>query len=305
MIDNLEISISIENAENNSVGSYFALLDMPGEFFIIQREDSQFYFLCTNDCPIKNICHSFDWYIVSKNKFNNELIIGAGLAEGDGAQGEIYRLKDLVTLNLWRDILSFTFESEFVRQFFPYTNHFKGKIRLDDALCFYIHDYYPVNNQNKITTFQKKVSNLVFRFKEGKQSALVAKLFSLAIMRMPFIKELKNPILIPIPAATRERNIERFARFNYLLSKRLKIEDGFKATWIREDREQFKGKKDQDKLSNLNFIEKYIRGKDVILVDDIITTGDSFVQMKRKLEMMGADSVIGIFFGKTISKLKD
>lgn len=238
MIDNLEISISFENAENNSVGSYFALLDMPGEFLIIQREDSQFYFLCTNDCPIENICHSFDWYIVSKNKFNNEVIIGAGLAEGDGAQGEIYRLKDLVTLNLWRDILSFTFESDFVRQFFPYTNHFKGKIRLDDALCFYIHDYYPVNNQNKITTFQKKVSNLVFRFKEGKQSALVAKLFSLAIMRMPFFKELKNPILIPIPAATRERNIQRFARFNYLLSRRLKIEDGFKATWIREDRER-------------------------------------------------------------------
>lgn len=30
---------------------------------------------------------------------------------------------------------------------------------------------------------------------------------------MPFFKEMNDPILIPIPAATRERNIARFARF--------------------------------------------------------------------------------------------
>lgn len=33
MIDNLEISISIENAENNSMGSYFAL----SESFLVKQ----------------------------------------------------------------------------------------------------------------------------------------------------------------------------------------------------------------------------------------------------------------------------
>ena len=69
---------------------------------------------------------------------------------------------------------------------------------------------------------------------------------------MPFYKEkAANAVLIPIPAATRERNAARFARFCSLLSRRLKITDGFRATWIREDREQMKGTHGLDKLSNL------------------------------------------------------
>lgn len=154
----------------------------------------------------------------------------------------------------------------------------------------------------KIFPLTKKVSNLVFRFKEGKQGALVAKLFSLAIMRMPFFNELKQPVLIPIPAATRERNQQRFGQFSYLLAKRLKIEDGFRATWINEDREQLKGKVSQDKLSNLTFNSKYIKDKDVLLIDDIFTTGESFIQMKRKLMDLGASSIVGLFLGKTVSR---
>ncbi len=300
MIDNIRISIPIEEAEVNDVGNYFEFLKLPGEFLLIQQEDSQFYFLCTDSCPIEKICLSFDWYIVSQDRFNESLLIGAGLAGEDHTEGEVYRLKDEQTLSLWRDILHFTFLSSFVRQFFPYTNHFKGKLRVDNALCFYIHDYYPVSHQKEISTYQKKVSNLVFRFKEGNQSALVAKLFSLAILRMPFFKDLENPVLIPIPAATRERNIQRFARFNYLLAKRLKIEDGYKAIWIKEDREQMKGQTNQDKIFNLDFSIRYIKGKNVLLVDDIFTTGDSFIQIKRKLAELGAKSVIGLFFGKTV-----
>lgn len=302
MIDNLEISIPASEAAENDVGNYFQLLKLSGEFLIIQKEDSQFYFLCSKDCPIEKICLSFDWYIVSKDRFNDSLIIGAGLAGQDHAEGEVYRVKDETTLTLWRDIIYFTFESNFVRQFFPYTNHFKGKMRVDGSLCFYIHDYYPVSHYRDISIHQKKVSNLVFRFKEGKQSALVAKLFSLAILRMPFLKELINPILIPIPAATKERNIQRFAQFIYLLSKRLKIEDGFKAIFIKEDREQLKGLTHQDKLYNLDFNTKYIKGKDILLIDDIFTTGESFIQLKKKLIDLGANSVIGLFFGKTMKR---
>lgn len=119
-------------------------------------------------------------------------------------------------------------------------------------------------------------------------------------MRMPFIKELENPILIPIPAATRQRNQDRFGQFTYLLAKRLKIEDGFRATWISEDREQMKGTVNNDKLANLVFHSQYIKDKDILLIDDILTTGESFIQMKRKFMELGAKSVVGLFFGKTV-----
>ena len=74
---------------------------MPGEFLVIQKEDGMFYFLCSHDCPIEKISRSFDWYIVSKDKFNDHLTIGIGLADKEPIEGELYRLQDETTLNLY------------------------------------------------------------------------------------------------------------------------------------------------------------------------------------------------------------
>lgn len=74
---------------------------------------------------------------------------------------------------------------------------------------------------------QKKVTNLVFRFKEGASALLAAKLFSLAISRMRYFDNLEEPILIPLPASTKERHRQRFESFCGELSRRLIIDDGF------------------------------------------------------------------------------
>lgn len=305
MIEDLHISVPLCEVPEAQVGNYFTLSRMPGEFLIIQKPDNTFYFLCSRDCDIVRICESFDWYIVSKDAFNDRLNIGIGLADKESIDGEVYRVQDEATLSLWRDILRFTFDSDFVRRFFPYNTRFKGKMRIDGALCFYIHDYYPMRCKG-IAVEDRKTSNLVFRFKEGQQAALVAKIFSLCIARMPFYKEkAANAVLIPIPAATRERNAARFARFCSLLSRRLKITDGFRATWIREDREQMKGTHGLDKLSNLIFHPVYFQGRDVFLVDDIVSTGENFTQMKRRLMQLGANSVTGLFLGRTVKMGKE
>lgn len=305
MIEDLHISVPLNEVPEAQVGNYFTLSQMPGEFLIIQKPDNTFYFLCSRECDIVRICESFDWYIVSKDAFNDRLSIGIGLADKESIDGKVYRVQDEATLSLWRDILRFTFDSDFVRRFFPYNTRFKGKMRIDGALCFYIHDYYPTRCKN-IGVEDRKTSNLVFRFKEGQQAALVAKIFSLCIARMPFYKEkAANAVLIPIPAATRERNAARFARFCSLLSRRLKITDGFRATWIREDREQMKGTHGLDKLSNLIFHPVYFQGRDVFLVDDIVSTGENFTQMKRRLVQLGANSVTGLFLGRTVKMGKE
>ena len=111
MIENLTISISFSEVEEAHVGNYFHLSEMSGEFLIIQKPDNTFYFLCSNDCDIVGICQSFDWYIVSKDAFNDRLIIGIGLSDKESINGELYRVQDETTLILWRDILRFTFAS--------------------------------------------------------------------------------------------------------------------------------------------------------------------------------------------------
>lgn len=100
MIENLTISVSFSEVEEAHISNYFRLSEMSGEFLIIQRSDNTFYFLCTNNCDIVSICQSFDWYIVSKDTFNDHLIIGIGLSDKESINGELYRVQDETTLTL-------------------------------------------------------------------------------------------------------------------------------------------------------------------------------------------------------------
>ena len=105
MIENLTISVSFSEVEEAHVGNYFRLSEMSGEFLIIQKPDNTFHFLCTNDCDIVSICQSFDWYIVSKDAFNDRLIIGIGLSDKESINGELYRVQDETTLTLWLSLI--------------------------------------------------------------------------------------------------------------------------------------------------------------------------------------------------------
>ena len=58
--------------------------------------------------------------------------------------------------------------------------------------------------------------------------------------------------------------------------------------------------KGKDTLGNLQFIRRYIKGRHVLLLDDVFTTGESFRQLQRKMKQLGALSVIGVFLGKTV-----
>ena len=94
MIEDLHISVPLSEVPEAQVGNYFTLSEMPGEFLIIQKPDNTFYFLCSRECDIVRICESFDWYIVSKDAFNDRLSIGIGLADKESIDGEVYRVQD-------------------------------------------------------------------------------------------------------------------------------------------------------------------------------------------------------------------
>ena len=78
-------------------------------------------------------------------------------------------------------------------------------------------------------------------------------------------------------------NGRRFTRFCRELAKRLDIADGFRTLWIEFDREKMKGTIGKNKIENLTFDRIHIKGKHVLLVDDVITTGTSLVQIGKKL----------------------
>ena len=300
MIENSIISVDAGQVDASSVGRYFRMHDKPGDFLLRQNDDGDFYFICSDDFPIEEVCDENEWYIAHRARFNDRLSIGIGLADHFRLDGEVYRAPDDTVLALWRDILTFVFEGDAAAPFFPLTSHFTESVQPDGDVCYHIHDYVPVSRDVKVTPHDKRVANLVFRWKEGKSGVLIAKLFALAISRMEFFRVAQNPILIPVPASSRERNTARYALFCGRLSRYLKIEDGFCAVWVGKDRQQLKGTRGHNKIANLVFHKEYIVGRDIFLVDDIFTTGESYRQVKRKLLDLGALSVVGLFLGKTV-----
>lgn len=273
------------------------------ELTLVIRKEGIMYFLCGDMREFLELCLAHGWHVVSHQPFNDAMEIGLCLMEA-GKHAGWYSLGQSSERNaVYREVLEYTFERGKRQDFYPYETLFKGKCVIDGHTCHYLHDYYPTWMEKK-DEHQKRVSNLIFRFKEGGHCGeLVAQILALAMLHAGFEKGGKDTVLIPIPASTRERQRKRFPVVCYYLSRELGIMDGYKAIWIAEDREELKGrdKSGSEILSNLEFTKRYIRGKHVVLLDDVLTTGANFLHLSRKMKEMGAVSVSGVFLGKTVS----
>lgn len=277
-------------------------VDLRCKYVIRFEDDGKFYFLCDKRSGYEARFASYGWYIVSQTDFNASLTIGMGLYESGHLAGYMYYQLPEEEAQFWNSVLIFTFFNKFHQAFFPLDNRFQGFFRLDDSLCLYLYDYCPVRRNDKITLEGKKVSNMIFRFKNGEETDLTVKLFSIAMSRIRVIQENKHrAVLIPIPASTREKNRIRYEDFCRKLSADSGVTDGYSAITLTTDRRQLKGTHGQDKTANLEFHPEYFKDKCVLLIDDLLTTGEGFTQTRRKLIEHGARFVIGIFLAKTIA----
>ncbi len=79
------------------LGNYFDIekdmMQVSGKFLLVRDEESNFYFLCTDDCDIELLYRAYDWYIVSSGRFNDRLRIGMGLAGEDAYGSEMFRIE--------------------------------------------------------------------------------------------------------------------------------------------------------------------------------------------------------------------
>lgn len=272
----------------------------PGNELVIYLKDGGVFYFITNDyAEMKDISRAYNWFISSYQPFNNNYVIGVGLMNTDGSKGWIGQAKTLDRLSMLRDILIFSSAGGLKTYFYPTDTEFKGDITIDGSKCYYLHDYLPTHIESR-NMHQKQVRNLIFRFKEGGFCGkLVAKIISLCMAHIDYIRDPEQTVLIPIPASTQDRHRKRFSVLCYHLSRWLNVQDGFSAIWIKYERAESKGKSKKRILTNLNINRRYIEGKHVLLFDDVITSGQSFIQLKRALLNLGARSVTGLFLAKT------
>ena len=295
------------NNRNEEDGQSYAspaiiLSQTKGEFLIVCPDDSdKFYFLCKMDCDLLVTCETVGWMIVYHQVFNKDLVIGMGLADPNLSHISIFRTKDEDTCDIWHSILEFVFLKGLINyDYFTYETSFTGHDVIHDIEYHYIHDYYPLFCKN-VSKQARQARNCVYAFKDGEKPWLWAKVFALCISKLPCFASIKdNAVLVPIPASSKKSHNMSFSRFCRNLAERLDVADGFRTLWIEYDRDEMKGTVGENKIENLTFNRKYIQGKHVLLIDDVITTGASLVQIGKKLLELGAISVRGVFMARTI-----
>jgi ATP-dependent DNA helicase RecQ len=163
---------------------------------------------------------------------------------------------------------------------------------------FYIHDYYTKNQFSEVDGNISAIRRMVYDFKDGRNSISIANLFAEAIRSQSL--NLQNTCLVVIPASNQDKTVIRYNAFCTALSTLLGISNTFEAI-TTEPHESTKGTSGGDKIKYFNFNNTLYRNKNVLLIDDVRTSGTTYIQVLTKLMSTGASNVTGIFLAKTVS----
>lgn len=164
------------------------------------------------------------------------------------------------------------------------------------AYCF---DYYPKNRFPSVTAQQEADRRAVWNFKDGSYSYGLNRLAD--FLDGNFTREeMKNVVVCVIPASTQYKNDIRYKTMCAKIAEKLPVINGYNYITINTDRSDSRTQKSSDTVWNLSFSSS-VRGKTVVLFDDITTRGTSFIQVANKLKEVGASNVHGFFLGKTLS----
>jgi predicted amidophosphoribosyltransferase len=164
------------------------------------------------------------------------------------------------------------------------------------AYCF---DYYPKNRFPNVTAQQEADRRAVWNFKDGSYTYGLNRLAD--FLDANFTKEeMKNVVVCVIPASTQYKNNIRYKTMCTKIAEKFPVINGYNYITIDTDRSDSRTQKSSDTVWNLSFSSS-VRGKTVVLFDDITTRGTSFIQVANKLKEAGASNVHGFFLGKTLS----
>lgn len=177
--------------------------------------------------------------------------------------------------------------------------------------CLCIHEYYPKNAYgSNVTHAQQNVRDTVYSFKDKFNDKSITQRLSArttvsnavcSVINKLYPGEQHNLWFCTAQASTPEAAKKRFKEFCQMVSTASGIHDGFElitVTGVKASASTGGGTRGD--ISNLSFDSNKIKGKRIILFDDIITSGKTMGAIRNKLLDNGAISVDCIAYGKTV-----
>jgi hypothetical protein len=172
---------------------------------------------------------------------------------------------------------------------------------------FSAYNYAPFNS-GALSQEYLKVRLLVWHFKNDSphiteqmhNEALDSVVILLSeILKRTFGELLNNLTLVCIPASNKETHIKRYEEFSTRICSSLGMQNAFPYISILKDKtpKHLGGNESID--MSYSFDKDYFVNKNIILFDDIMTSGNSFTKFAKKLTSCQSNVIAAISIGQT------
>ncbi|UBD66580.1 hypothetical protein K6V25_07085 [Bacteroides salyersiae] len=178
----------------------------------------------------------------------------------------------------------------------------------DGFKYFYLYNYYPLTSNFSVTQEEWAIRKLIWDFKYNPdkthmEAHKAAVLRIVLLLRDFLIDVFKNHTssltFVCIPASTSLKNEIRYKMFSEMLCWRLGMTNAYPKIQIIHDKIEKRLGGTKLYIENIAFDEKFFLNRNILLFDDVITTGDSMRKFDLKMKELGANVVGGISIGKT------
>ena len=164
-----------------------------------------------------------------------------------------------------------------------------------------LYDYIPRRFRKSATFEERDVCRMILGFKDGRNvyTRWAARQFARALA----MTDLTDTVVVCIPASTRCSHVRRWKRFSKLLCQMTGAIDGFDRVQVSGSRKRAHVTGDYELATNIKHYvhidADYFRGRKVLVIDDIYTTGQSSAAFIAAMEAAGATVTMAMYLAKT------
>ncbi len=166
------------------------------------------------------------------------------------------------------------------------------------SVTFYGH-YYPSRYKRLLDEEQRGFCRTLYAFKEGENHGI--DFFKACKAALPV--DTASCHVMFMPCSNWIKYGQRFKRLDwYITTHRKELTSGLYYVDVHSERESLHECKGSERILERNYnITGDIKGKRIIIVDDVFTSGQSLTDYKEEIERCGGEVVAAIFYGKTVT----
>lgn len=167
------------------------------------------------------------------------------------------------------------------------------------SMAFYGH-YYPSRYKALLDEEQRAFCRSIYQFKEGNIHGI--EFFKACMTALQ--TDGKPYHIMFMPCSTDIKYFRRFKRLDwYISTHRPELTSGLYDVDVFEPRESLhEAKGNEKRILERNYrITGNIKGKEIVIIDDVLTTGQSVADYKEEIERCGGKVVAAVFYGKTVT----